>query len=111
MIKTIPVIYRSGVFVPMTAVDKIAEETPLEIAVYLPVDEEAETEDVIEDVSDYSLEQNLALLYQTAGQLHSNLPVDEVRYLVESVQLAEENIWIETDRDFRRIPDVTLWIP
>ena len=50
MIKTIPVIYRSGVFVPMTVVDKIAEETPLEIAVYLPVDEEAETEDAIEDV-------------------------------------------------------------
>jgi hypothetical protein len=80
MVKTIPVIYRSGVFVPMTAIH--------EIAIDLPVDGVAEAADETE----YSLAQNLALLYQTAGLLDSNLPADEVRYIVESVQLAEENI-------------------
>ncbi|MEZ4727132.1 MAG: antitoxin family protein [Caldilineaceae bacterium] len=63
MVKTIPVIYRDGVFVPMHAVDEIAEGSALEIVVYLPGDEEAEPE----DVTQYSLEQNLALLYRTSG--------------------------------------------
>lgn len=73
--KTIPVIYRAGVFVPMIAVDEIAEEASLEVAIYLPVDGEEEATEEAE----YLLEQNLALLYQTAGLLHSNLPADEVR--------------------------------
>lgn len=72
MVKTIPVIYRAGVFVPMHVV-------------YLPVNEEDEPEDVTE----YSLEQNLALLYRTSGLLKSDLPADEVRYIVESDLLAE----------------------
>lgn len=85
MIKTIPVIYRAGVFVPMHAVDKIAEGSALKIAVYLPVN----AEDEPDDMTEYSLEQNLALLYQTSGLLKSEPPVDEVRYVVESNQLAE----------------------
>lgn len=85
MVKTIPVIYRDGVFVPMRTVDETAEGSTLEIAVYLPGNEENEPEDVTE----YSLEQNLALLYQTTGLLKSDLPADEVRYIVESDQLAE----------------------
>lgn len=85
MVKTISVIYRDGVFVPIRAVDEIAEGSALEIAVYLPGNEEAEPEDVTE----YSLEQNLALLYQTTGLLKSGLPADEVRYIVESKRLAE----------------------
>lgn len=85
MVKTIPVIYRAGVFVPMHVVDEIAEGSMLEIVVYLPVNEEDEPEDVTE----YSLEQNLALLYRTSGLLKSDLPADEVRYIVESDLLAE----------------------
>lgn len=85
MIKMIPVIYQAGVFVPIRAVDEIAEGATLEIGVCLPSSEEAEPE----DVTAYSLEQNLALLYQTSGLLKSYLPADEVRYIVEGDQFAE----------------------
>ena len=89
MIKTVPVVYRSGVFVPLQAIDEIAEETSLAIEVHLPsaADEP--------DESEFSLEDNLALLYQTSGSVSSGLPVDEVQYLIESPQLAQENIWQE----------------
>lgn len=93
MIKTIPVIYRAGVFVPLKAVNEFAEETSLEIEVHLPLHKEDESQDGTE----YSLEQTMALLHQTSGLLHSELPVDEVRYIVESSQLAEENIWLDLE--------------
>lgn len=102
MIKTIPVIYRVGVFVPVLAVDEIAEESALEIAVDLPLAEKDETKAATED----SLEQNLALLYRTAGLLKSGLPADEVSYIVESDQLAEESIWAEHMTDYRRLEDL-----
>lgn len=57
----------------------------LEIAVQLPRNEEAEPE----DITTYSLEQNLTLLYRTAGLLKSDIPTEEVRYIVESDHLAE----------------------
>lgn len=100
MVKTIPVIYRDGVFVPMCAVDEIAEGSLLEIVVYLPGDEEAESE----DVTAYSLEQNLALLYQTSGLLKSELPADKVRYIVESDQLAELTSELNADEQRFAIP-------
>lgn len=93
MIKTIPVIYRSGVFVPLKAVDEIAEETSLEIEVHLPIQE-----DELRVAVDDSFAQALALLHQTSGLLHSDLPDEEVRYLVESSELAEENLWLEREQ-------------
>jgi hypothetical protein len=90
MIKTIPVTYRAGVFVPLTAVKEIAEETILEIAVHLP----PQTEDEFQDETEYTLAENLALLQQTSGMLRSDLSADEIHYLVESPQLAEESIWL-----------------
>lgn len=93
MIKTIPVTYRAGVFVPLTAVQEIAEETVLEIAVHLP----SQTEVAFQDQMEYSLEENLALLQQTSGMLRSGLPASELQYLIESPQLAEESIWLELE--------------
>lgn len=92
MIKTIPVIYRSGVFVPLKAVGEIAEETSLEIEVHLPIQDELQV------AVDDSFAQALALLHQTSGLLHSDLPDDEVRYLIESSELAEENLWLEREQ-------------
>lgn len=94
MMKTIPAVYRSGVFVPLEAVNEIAEETSLEIEVHFPP--LADDEDL--DEGEYSLEEALALLYQTSGIVRSDLPADEVRDLIESPQFAQENIWLAMDQ-------------
>lgn len=93
MIKMIPVTYRAGVFVPLTAVKEIAEETILEIAVHLPPQTDAQ----FQTETEYGLAENLALLQQTSGMLRSDLSADEIRYLTESPELAEESIWLELE--------------
>lgn len=89
MVKTISAVFREGVFVPLVPVDNIAEETSLEINLYLPFSDDFESP----DSSDDTLEEDLQLLYETAGMLGSDLPADEVRYIIESPELAQENLY------------------
>jgi len=69
-------------------VNDIAEETTLEIEVRSPLEKDAS----LEDTEPYTLEENLRLLRESAGILGGDLPADEVRYIVESPDLAQENI-------------------
>ncbi len=46
-------------------------------------------------ISAATLEENLQLLYETAGMLGGDLPDDEVRYIVESPDLAQENLYLD----------------
>lgn len=89
MVKTINAVFRGGVFVPLVSVDDIAEETSLEINLYLPFSDDVESP----NSSDYTLEEDLQLLHQTAGMLGGDLPADEVRYIIESPELAQENLY------------------
>ena len=41
-----------------------------------------------------TLEENLQLLYETAGMLGGDVPDDEVRYIIESPDLAQENLYL-----------------
>lgn len=89
MVKTISAVFRGGVFVPLVSVDDIAPETTLEINLYLPFSDD---DDAL-DTSHYTLEEDLLLLHQTAGMLGGSLPADEVRYIIESPELAQENLY------------------
>lgn len=88
MIKTIPVVFRRGVFIPLTPVKDIAEETTLEIEVHGPLEKDVG----LGDVKSYTLEENLRVLRESAGILGGDLPAEEVRYVIESPDLAQENI-------------------
>ena len=46
---------------------------------------------------EYSLEENLTLLQQTSGILRSDLSADEIRYIIESPELAEESFWLASE--------------
>lgn len=46
-------------------------------------------------ISAATLEENLQLLYETAGMLGGDLPDDEVRYIMESPDLAQENLYLD----------------
>lgn len=91
MVKTIPAVFRGGVFVPLMPVNDIIEETTLELNLYLPVEQD---DDLLDD-NTYTLEENLQLLYETAGMLGGDLPDDEVRYIIESPDLAQENLYLD----------------
>ena len=88
MIKTIPAVFRRGVFVPLAPVNDISEETILEIEI------RGRWERVIgpEDSETHTLEENLWLLRESAGMIGGDLPAEEVRYIVESPDLAQESI-------------------
>jgi len=88
MIKTIPVVFRRGVFIPLTPVKNIAEETTLEIEVRGPLGKDVG----LGDVESYTLEENLRVLRESAGRLGGDLPAEEMRYIIESPDLAQENI-------------------
>ncbi len=88
MIKTIPVVFRRGVFIPLTPVKDIAEDTTLEIEVRGPLEKGVG----LEDVESYTLEENLRVLRESAGILDGDLLAEEVRYIIESPDLAQENI-------------------
>jgi hypothetical protein len=88
MIRTISAVYRAGVFVPLEAIDNLVEETTLEIAAHIPSD----VDPIWQVNSGYTLEENLKLLRETTGILYSDLPVAEVRYIIESPDLAQENV-------------------
>jgi hypothetical protein len=69
-------------------VNDISEETTLEIEI------RGRWERVIgpEDSKTHTLEENLRLLRESAGMIEGDLPADEVRYIIESPDLAQESI-------------------
>ena len=94
MIRTISAVYHAGVFVPLEVIDNLVEETTLEIAVHMPAD----VDSIWQVNRAYTLEENLKLLQETSGILYSALVEDEVRYMVESPDLAQENVWLNATR-------------
>lgn len=94
MIKTILVVFRRGVFVPLVPVNDIDEETTLEIEIHDLLEDDAR----LEDAGVYTFEENLQLLRESSGMLGGALPEDEVRYIIESPDLAQENLHLFSHR-------------
>ena len=90
MVKTISALYRDGVFIPLTAVNELCEDATVEISIQMPL-LNAQSDDQDEE---FSLEENLHLLHTTSGILSSNLSAAEIRYIIESPELAQENLYL-----------------
>jgi hypothetical protein len=80
MVRTISVVFRRGVFVPLAPVSDIDEETTFEIEIHGSLEDDVR----LEDAEAYTFEENLQLLHESSGMLGGALPEDEVRYIIES---------------------------
>ena len=72
----------------------IDEETTLEIEIHDLLEDDAR----LEDAGVYTFEENLQLLRESSGMLEGALPEDEVRYIIESPDLAQENLYLLSHR-------------
>lgn len=93
MIRTISATFREGVFMPLVPIHDFAENTTLRIDIHVPGNGNIYEETHVS----YTLEENLRVLRETAGALGSELSESEVRYLIESPDLAAGHAILDED--------------